>query len=189
MTEPLQDPITVVVSRRVKPGMEARFEQVSSEMTEAAARFPGYMGTNMFRPASSEDPEYRIVYKFRSQPELDSWLNSRERLDRLEAFDDLLAEPSKVETLSGIVTWFTLPSQNPVQPPPKWKMTLVSWLALYPTVTVIFLLLGGLIDPLPLPIRTLIVTALVMVLMSYVLMPRFTRWFAFFLFPRARQVR
>ena len=30
------------------------------------------------------------------------------------------------------------------------------------------------------------VTAVVMLLMSYVLMPRMTRWFAFWLFPRDR---
>lgn len=85
------------------------------------------------------------------------------------------------------MTWFTLPGQNPVQPPPKWKMTLVSWLALYPAVTLVFVLFGDLLAQIPLLVRTLLVTAVVMVLMSYVLMPRMTRWFRFWLFQKTNR--
>ena len=36
---------------------------------------------------------------------------------------------------SGLDTWFTLPDMPaPVKPPPKWKMALVTWLALFPMV-------------------------------------------------------
>jgi len=66
-------------------------------------------------------------------------------------------------------------------------MTLVSWLALWPTVTLIFWLLGDVLVAIPLVPRIMMVTAVVMVLMSYVLMPRFTRWFAFWLFPKAKR--
>lgn len=186
----MQDtPVTVVISRRVQSGAEAEFEAASARMTETATTFPGYLGASLFRPASKQDPEYRIVFKFRSQEDLDRWQKSSERLTLLENFEHLLVAPSKVEVMSGIVPWFTMPGQNPVQPPPRYKMTLVSWLALYPTVTLIFWLFSGLLEPLPLVLRTLLVTALVMVLMTYVLMPRFTRWFAFWLFPEKQAAR
>ncbi|NVK41876.1 MAG: antibiotic biosynthesis monooxygenase [Oceanospirillaceae bacterium] len=177
-------PLTVVISRRVIKGREAEFESLSSRMTERALRYPGYLGANMFRPASADDPEYRIIFKFASGKDLEAWQQSLERRELLEQIEPLLVTPSETETLSGLVNWFTLPGHNPVKPPPKYKMTLVSWLALYPTVTLIFLLFNDLLLQVPLLIRTLIVTAVVMVLMSYVLMPRFTRWFAFWLFPR-----
>jgi len=177
-------PLTVVISRRVIKGREAEFEALSSRMTERAASYPGYMGANMFRPASADDPEYRIIFKFASEADLGAWQESTERRELLEQIEPLLVAPSKTETLSGLVNWFTLPGHNPVKPPPKYKMTLVSWLALYPTVTLIFFLFNDLLLKLPLLIRTLVVTAVVMILMSYVLMPRFTRWFAFWLFPR-----
>ncbi|MEQ8264960.1 antibiotic biosynthesis monooxygenase [Pseudohaliea sp.] len=180
------DPVTVVVSRRVQRGREADFEMLSTAMTERASAFPGYLGATMFRPAAAEDPEYRIVFKFRDRETLAAWESSAERTELLGEIEALLQEPSEREVLSGIVTWFTLPGQNPVQPPPRYKMTLVSWLALYPAVTLMFLLFGDLLARLPLPLRTLLVTAAVMLLMSYVLMPRMTRWFAFWLFPRDR---
>lgn len=46
----LESPITVVISRRVKKGNEAKFEELSSRMTETAASFPGHRGAFMLRP-------------------------------------------------------------------------------------------------------------------------------------------
>ena len=179
--------VTVVISRRVIKGQEAHFEQLSSEMTHRASRYPGYLGADLFRPASANDPEYRIIFKFSDQESLAAWQASSERAEMLEQIEPLLVSPSEIETLSGIVNWFTLPGHNPVKPPAKAKMTFVSWLALYPTVTLIFYLFGDLLAQVPLLLRTLLVTAVVMVVMSYVLMPRFTRWFAFWLFPKHEQ--
>lgn len=142
----LDAPVTVVISRRVKGGCEEAFEKLSAKMTEAAAPFSGYMGTNMFRPSGAADPEYRIIFKFKTQDDLDAWQISDERAMWLKGIECLLEEPSKVEVLSGLVTWFSLPGQNPVQPPPKYKMMIVSWLALFPTVTLIFWLFGYLVS-------------------------------------------
>ncbi|WP_272991081.1 antibiotic biosynthesis monooxygenase, partial [Spongiibacter tropicus] len=125
-------PLTVVISRQVKSGKETEFEALSAEMTTRASHFPGYLGATMFRPASADDPEYRIVFKFAGQAALSDWEQSPERLEVLQQIEQLLITPSERETVSGIVSWFTLPGHNPVQPPPRYKMTLVSWLALYP---------------------------------------------------------
>jgi len=186
-TDQSREPLTVVVSRRVRRGEQSAFEQLSSQMTERAANFPGYLGATMFRPSSPDDPEYRIVFKFRDRETLTAWEESEERAELLEQIESLLVQPSEREVTSGIVTWFTLPGQNPVQPPPKWKMTLVSWLALYPAVTLVFVLFGDLLGQVPLLLRTMLVTVVVMVLMSYILMPRMTRWFSFWLFPKTNR--
>lgn len=186
----ITSPLTVVVSRRVKKGQEAEFEKLSSQMTERAAGFHGYLGATLFRPSSPDDPEYRIVFKFRDRETLIAWEESEERAELLEQIESLLVQPSEREITSGIVTWFTLPGQNPVKPPPRYKMTIVSWLALYPAVTLVFLLFGELLTAIPLLLRTMLVTGVVMLLMTYVLMPRMTRWFSFWLFPeRDRQSR
>ena len=177
--------VTVVVSRRVIPGKEAEFEQLSTAMTEAATGFTGYLGAAMFRPVTRDDPEYRIIFKFASEDHLKQWEQSEVRISRLGDIENLLASPTKREVSYGIAHWFDLPSQPATShptPPPKYKMTLVSWMALYPIVTVIFWLFGEQLATLPLMLRTLLVTAVVMVLMSYVAMPRMTRWFRRWLF-------
>lgn len=179
-----QQPVTVIVSRRVKPDEVTAFEALSSEMSRRASHFAGYMGATLFRPAGPDDPEYRMIFKFADEETLAVWEASGERAEMLEKLEALLISPTEREKVSGLVTWFSLPSKNPVTPPPRYKMTIVSWLALYPAATLIFWLFGPWLAELALPLRTLLVTAVLMILMSYVLMPFMTRRFAFWLFKR-----
>jgi len=180
------EPITVIVSRRVKPDKVEEFESLSSEMTERASQFAGYMGTTLFKPSSSNDPEYRVMFKFKDIDSLKVWEASSQRSDVLEKIEGLLISTSEREQVSGLITWFTLPSANPLTPPPRYKMTLISWLALYPAVTFIFWLLGTWLAEFPLILRTFLVTALVIVLMTYVLMPFMTKTFSFWLYPKPK---
>jgi antibiotic biosynthesis monooxygenase (ABM) superfamily enzyme len=56
---PDQDPpVTAVASRRVKPGREQEFEEWVSGILGAAARFPGYLGSNIIRPSEPDDDEF-----------------------------------------------------------------------------------------------------------------------------------
>ena len=142
MNTPSQQPVTVIVSRRVKPEAVTAFESLSDEMSRRASEFDGYMGATLFRPVSPEDPEYRMIFKFADEASLAVWENSAERAEILEKLETLLISPTEREKVSGLVTWFSLPSQNPVKPPPRYKMTIVSWLALYPAATLIFWLFG-----------------------------------------------
>jgi antibiotic biosynthesis monooxygenase (ABM) superfamily enzyme len=67
---------------------------------------------------------------------------------------------------------------SPPKPPNRHKMVLLTWLGIYPTITaVLSLLLPVLLPRFPLPIVTLIVTALVVPVMGYVVMPTLLRWF------------
>lgn len=186
MNTPSPQPVTVIVSRRVKPEAVSAFETLSDEMSRRASQFDGYMGATLFRPVSPDDPEYRMIFKFTDEASLAEWERSEERAEMLEKLEGLLISPTEREKVSGLVTWFSLPSQNPVKPPPRYKMTIVSWLALYPAATLIFWLFGPWLAAIPLLLRTLLVTAALMILMSYVLMPFMTKRFAFWLFGRQR---
>jgi antibiotic biosynthesis monooxygenase (ABM) superfamily enzyme len=54
-------PVTAVASRRVKPGREREFEEWVSGILAAANRFPGYLGSEVFRLIDPEDNEYKII--------------------------------------------------------------------------------------------------------------------------------
>lgn len=59
-----------------------------------------------------------------------------------------------------------------MKPPKKWKMAILIWLAIYPLITLIFALLGDqLIQINPLPLRTLIITLIVVPTMVFILIP------------------
>lgn len=67
-----------------------------------------------------------------------------------------------------------------LKPPPKYKMAVVIWLTIYPAITLVLYLLGPSLSHLPLPLRTLALTIIVVPLMVFVLLPRmmklFNRW-------------
>ena len=62
-------------------------------------------------------------------------------------------------------------------------MVIVTWLGVFPIVTIIFSVFGHWLNLLPTLVRTLVFTALMVTLMSYVVMPRLMRLFAFWLYP------
>ncbi|NVK40276.1 MAG: antibiotic biosynthesis monooxygenase [Oceanospirillaceae bacterium] len=183
-TEAAENAVTVVISRRIKKGKEKDFEHLNAAISREAVHFPGFLGTTLFRPASSEDPEYRIIFKFRTREDLDRWHHSAERHRYLDDIEACLDAPDKTEVLSGLVAWFSLPGQNPVQPPPKYKMAVVAWLAIFPLITLITWTLGPWLGRFPLVPRTLAMTVVVTLLMTYILMPALTRLLAFWLFPK-----
>ncbi|MFY7988822.1 MAG: hypothetical protein ACOVNP_08080 [Flavobacterium sp.] len=55
--------------------------------------------------------------------------------------------------------------------PPKWKFAVMVWLAIYPTITLVTFLIGDYIKNLPLPLKTLIMTGILVPLMVFVLLP------------------
>ncbi len=61
------------------------------------------------------------------------------------------------------------------QPPPRHRMALVVWLAIYPTITLLLALGGDAMATWPLPLRTLALTLTAVPLMVFVLLPQLQR--------------
>ena len=177
-------PVTAVASRRVKPGREREFEEWVSGILAEANKAPGYLGSEVLRPSDSgDDDEYRIVFRFDHASNLHAWETSEERHRWLDKSRPLLREEENVRVLTGLETWFTLPSKAGEPAPPRYKMAAVTWLAVFPVVTVIFSLFGQWLNLLPVLLRTLVFTLVMVTLMTYVIMPRMTRLFSFWLYP------
>ena len=176
-------PATGVASRRVEPGREGEFEEWISGILAAVKEYPGYLGSDVLRPNNAEDDEYSIVYRFDSGSNLKRWEESAERRRWRDKAGPLVKE-ERLRTLTGLETWFTLPSRSGEPAPPRYKMAIVTWLAVFPTVLVIFTLFGPLLNLLPTVLRTLIFTLTMVTLMTYVIMPRVTRLFSFWLYPK-----
>ncbi|MEL6162004.1 MAG: hypothetical protein AAFR18_22575 [Cyanobacteria bacterium J06627_32] len=68
--------------------------------------------------------------------------------------------------------------------PPRYKTFLLTWLAIYPLINLILLVLGPLLNLLPLYLRTLCLTGLLVFLMTYIVMPWMTRHFHHWLHTR-----
>jgi len=91
------------------------------------------------------DDEYQIVFSFDHASSLERWQNSEERRRWNEWARDLIHEEPRIRVLTGLETWFTLPSREGAPPPPRYKMAIITWLAVFPLATVLFMLLNPLL--------------------------------------------
>jgi uncharacterized protein len=176
-------PATVDVLQRVRPGCEVAFETVLAELIAAAQSFEGHLGVNVFRPIDRINPEYRIVFKFDRVSHLKAWEASAIRQKLLERAQHLTIGTGQMSVLTGLETWFTLPQQPGLPPPPRYKMVIISTVMIYMLISIINALILPLLSSLPVVLRTLVVTLLTTTIMTYIAMPRLTKLLAGWLYP------
>jgi uncharacterized protein len=164
------EPVTVTVARRVAPGREVDFEAFSSALTRAATAYPGFLGAGMLRPGHVGEP-WHVVFRFDSIANLRTWEVSPERAELLAAGEELV-HSTDVHRVTGLETWFALPSRT-APAPPRWKMFAVSVVGIY----LLQLVLNLALQPLKLPValRVALVAVAVTALMTWLVMPRAAR--------------
>jgi antibiotic biosynthesis monooxygenase (ABM) superfamily enzyme len=72
----------------------------------------------------------------------------------------------------------------PAAAPSRYKVALLTWAAAYATITLILALLGPAMAPWPLPLRTLVLSVLMVAALTWVVMPLLTRLFRHWLTSR-----
>lgn len=177
-------PVTVTVKRIVKPGCEQEFEEFLTGIINASMTFEGYLGTNVFPPTDPTHREYLIIFKFNSRSNLRHWEGSECRRQWFARGESLTVGSPIIEVITGLETWFTLSRNKPMIPPPRYKMAVITWLAIFPLVNLINLVFAPILSYLSSPQRTLILTLILVPLMTYLVMPRMIRLFAFWLYPK-----
>lgn len=180
------EPVTVVFTWDVKPGRENEFEDWAHDVNTEAARFPGHLGATWLR-AEGIRHRYYTVLTFADDERLGDWLGSAERracLDRVEH----LATAHRNDSTTGLETWFSLPGEA-VPAPPRWKMVLVTFAAVYPLSLLFQAFLAGTTQSWPLPLRGLAFPIVMVPLLTYAVMPGMSRLFRRYLYPAARRHR
>jgi antibiotic biosynthesis monooxygenase (ABM) superfamily enzyme len=178
------EPVTVLYSRRVKPGCEAAFEAWAHGVVAASRQFPGHLAASVLDAPGSR--EYHILFSFADRRSLRAWLDSDERRQWLARVGELLEADQGLQQLTGLETWFKLPGSNvaTMKPPPRWKMWLVSMVAVYPLVLAFQVLVVPKMAGLPLPLKALTFPLVLLTLMTFVVMPVVTRVLRRWLGPR-----
>jgi uncharacterized protein len=176
-------PVTTTVTRRVKPGHEPFYEQFLKGVVAAASRFPGHRGVEVFRPQTTATGEYRLVYRFDTREHLRAWLDSDERAAWLERAEPHVIGPMRTQFVTGLETWFTLPGQPDTPPPPPYKMALLTWITIFPLITLVVVVLDPVLEELALVPRLALTTAVTVPIMTWLAMPRVTRLLRGWLYP------
>jgi uncharacterized protein len=173
-----EDPVTIAVTFHVKPGRGAEFERWAHDITIAAARYPGHLGGSWVRTAGA----YHVIYRFANDAMFHDWHESSERAAFLERLHPI-ATLVKDDHLTGMETWFELPDQPGRAAPPRWKMVIATWIGVFPLLTLLQWLVAPRLVDIPLVARVMILTLVVVVLMTYLVMPRLTRLLKRWLYP------
>jgi uncharacterized protein len=175
-------PVTVVVTRLVTPGHESEFELWQEKIIQESSKLAGHLGVTVIRPKDTAHPEYVTIFKFDHYSNLKRWLDSEVRRRLLAESRAFAPDDPKLQILTGLESWFTLPDQV-TQAPQKHKMVVLTTLTIFLLVNTVNLIVGPLVSPLPKLAQSLLLTGLVCTLMTYWAMPNITRLFARWLYP------
>jgi antibiotic biosynthesis monooxygenase (ABM) superfamily enzyme len=172
----LDSPVTTIIIQRPDKNQILAYEHWLTEMVPLAQGADGHRGVNVIRP-HGQSQDYTIVLHFASEASLRHWLESDTRKHMIQKVQPLLHEQESIDIKTGLEFWFTPPAAK--KNAPATKQFLLTWSAIFP----LSLLIGGLLSRLeslipflsaPL-IKPLLSSLLIVGLMTFVVMPRYVR--------------
>src|SRR5689334_4397732 len=92
--------VTVIIGERVRPGCEKAFVSWQQELNNAASHYPGFIAAEINSPTSRQQ-HWSVIYRFDSIPNLQAWINSATRHDRLAERQHFCDGPSTQQILTG----------------------------------------------------------------------------------------
>jgi antibiotic biosynthesis monooxygenase (ABM) superfamily enzyme len=176
-----QPTVSLVIEHRLVEGAAARYEAWLEDIIPAARRFAGHQGVEILRPDAASS-RYLLVLRFDTMNHLRAWLDSSERAALIARIEPWLAAEENLQAASGLDYLFASPS---ARPPPRYKQFLLTLSAIYPLTTIVPFAVRPWLNAMPVLAAgwsgNLIVSAIIVFLMVYVVMPRYTRLVAHWL--------
>lgn len=169
---------TVVITHRVSGRKLAEYEYWLAEIAPLCKASPGHLDWHIVRPIAGLTETYTVIIRFDTEAHLRQWMESPERARLIEKVRPLFVADDDFFVSSGLDFWFT-PAGARAQVPVRWKQFLITWSAIFPLVFFIPWLVTSLLQAFGIPhnrlVDTFVVTGLVVFLMVYVVMPRYTK--------------
>ena len=164
--------VAVLTLREVKTGCEEKFETELHDFISRSLHTEGQLGVHVLRPAlGTGQREYGIVRRF-STPEARDRFYGSPLFQQWESTVAPLTEGgAQRQELSGLETWFTLPGQLSMIPPPRWKMSIVTVAGVWPVSMLVPWLLNPLASGLPASLQALCMAVGIVILLTWVVMP------------------
>ncbi|TGU71067.1 antibiotic biosynthesis monooxygenase [Geomonas terrae] len=178
---------TVVITHRLRENKQAEYERWLEEIAPLCKASPGHLDWHIVRPIPGLTETYTVIIRFDTEEHLREWMESPTRARLIEKVRPLFVTDDDFFISSGLDFWFT-PAGAKAKIPVRWKQFLVTWSAIYPLALSMPFVVNPIMDYLGAPnnrfLATLAVTGVVVFLMVYVVMPRYTRLVQRWLFVR-----
>jgi antibiotic biosynthesis monooxygenase (ABM) superfamily enzyme len=169
---------TAVITHRVREDRHADYEAWLTEIEPLCKASPGHLDWNVVRPIPSLTDTYTYIIRFDTAAHLRLWMESATRARLIEKVRPFFVTGDDVVIKSGLDFWF-VPDGGQAAVPVRWKQYVATWSAIYPLALLTPHLLTPALRGLRIPdhdaVTVLISTGMVVFLMVYVVMPRYTR--------------
>lgn len=181
--------VTLLIQQRVRRDAIARYEQWLRTIAAKAAEYPGHQGVHIIRPAAGGN-EYSIMIRFATFKDAEQWTGSADRKQLLAEIADAFERADQFHIQPGIEFWFTPPSPLQKKPAP-WKQWLITTSVIWPLTMLVPPLFAPLFTALPLlgqwGISHGLIAATIVGLVVFVIMPRYVRAVAHWLFEEEKE--
>jgi antibiotic biosynthesis monooxygenase (ABM) superfamily enzyme len=163
-------PVHVAITRKVLPGKEEEFKEALRRFIGESFAHDGVHGASMITALSGTDSrEIGILRTFKDEAERDDFYRSQPFL-AWEAYASTLTEEPVYRQLNGLEAWFRSPN-----PPPRWKMTITTLCGVFPASLFLAFVVGPLIKEWPLVAKLFVNASLMVVLLTWAVMPVLTK--------------
>ena len=166
--------VTTVIYHRVEKCNLDKYREWQPRIAAACRAFEGFEDIQVFEPGvvTENDNEFVQIIRFSSKSYMQKWIDSEVRASLLEESRGFTIGEPKLTFFTGLEHWFGQVNDGP----PRYKMTIVTFLAIWPLVHFLpplinrFLHLGALGNE-------FVATGLLVLIMSYLALPLMCRLF------------
>jgi uncharacterized protein len=129
----MEEPIHIAITVRVQKTHVGEFERALADFASRSSAEPGARGVQcLYPPPGSASTEYGIMRSFASAADRDAFYQTALFKDWLARIKPMVEGESTRRELHGLEAWF----RDPKEPmPPRWKMALLTWIAVWLTST------------------------------------------------------
>jgi hypothetical protein len=178
----LDQTVTAIIVHHPRRDSWLEYERWLVDVGEGCRRFEGYLSTDVIRPVGNHTT-FTVIIRFAGIAALQTWMESDVRREFLHRIERVLEKGDRYVVKTGLDFWFTAPTGKP---PVPWKQFLLTLSAIFPLTVIVPALLSPLLGAwqgLPaMLIGKLLVATCIVGLMVYVIMPRYTRMVAAWLY-------
>lgn len=126
----MPETIHLAIIRRVRKTHVKAFERALADFASRSLAEPGAMGVHFIHPTpESASTDYGILRSFKSAADRDAFYETALYKEWVAQIEPMVEGEATIRQLNGLEAWFRDPG---AKAPPRWKMALLTWLAVWP---------------------------------------------------------
>lgn len=187
MSEQTENRFVYTIHSSIGASQREDYQNIQERMNDAAQAFSGYLGQHVAYEDSGTGSELKVTthVRFEKLEQCLRWLDSPQRRELLNQAEKLIGYQYRFHLdTKSFDQWIQAKGTSRT---PIWKVNLLVWLALYPSVMLLIWLGGSTLGQLSLPLNMLISNLITVLITGYLLVPWLSRLYSNWLSTASRR--